>query len=320
MDHTSAFTGFYSPLATAIPPSLRYPYPPTPSSTPARSVGGGGAPTPSGGILYYPQQPLSSPSVIEKGNQSVQEGQASATTSQDDEDESQKRPPLDKKLRRQIANSNERRRMQSINSGFHTLRMLMPHLQGEKLSKASVLQHAAEHIFRLNQDRDRLIQQNTTMRMMLTKYWTNDSKGGDGKMTEGGKVSKATSPITVDEEKATAKELEQIFTAEHELQMIKEELQRERTLRIQAETKNRLLQERMGSGEDSEEGSDVEFYSSRKKSRITPEPRNNLDIIVRAIRQIEGDAFSRSTTPTCSTQERAALFVPITTSNDTSRL
>lgn len=43
--------------------------------------------------------------------------------------------PLDKKLRRQIANCNERRRMQSINAGFHTLRVLMPHLQGEKLSK-----------------------------------------------------------------------------------------------------------------------------------------------------------------------------------------
>lgn len=43
--------------------------------------------------------------------------------------------PMDKKLRRQIANSNERRRMQSINQGFHQLRLLMPHLQGEKLSK-----------------------------------------------------------------------------------------------------------------------------------------------------------------------------------------
>ena len=45
---------------------------------------------------------------------------------------------MDKKLRRQIANSNERRRMQSINQGFHSLRLLMPHLQGEKLSKVCV--------------------------------------------------------------------------------------------------------------------------------------------------------------------------------------
>lgn len=45
---------------------------------------------------------------------------------------------MDKKLRRQIANSNERRRMQSINQGFHQLRLLMPHLQGEKLSKVAI--------------------------------------------------------------------------------------------------------------------------------------------------------------------------------------
>ena len=59
------------------------------------------------------------------------------------------------------------------------------------------------------------------MRMILTKYWSNDTKARDRKTADGGKVSKATSPITVDDEKATAKELEQIFTAEHELQMIK---------------------------------------------------------------------------------------------------
>lgn len=49
--------------------------------------------------------------------------------------------PLDhdeKKIRRQIANSNERRRMQSINAGFQSLRQLLPHHEGEKLSKVSL--------------------------------------------------------------------------------------------------------------------------------------------------------------------------------------
>lgn len=49
-------------------------------------------------------------------------------------------PVLDhdeKKMRRQIANSNERRRMQSINAGFQSLRQLLPHHEGEKLSKVS---------------------------------------------------------------------------------------------------------------------------------------------------------------------------------------
>lgn len=40
-------------------------------------------------------------------------------------------------MRRQIANSNERRRMQSINAGFQSLRQLLPHHEGEKLSKVS---------------------------------------------------------------------------------------------------------------------------------------------------------------------------------------
>jgi hypothetical protein len=45
----------------------------------------------------------------------------------------------EKKMRRQIANSNERRRMQSINAGFQSLRQLLPHHEGEKLSKVGVV-------------------------------------------------------------------------------------------------------------------------------------------------------------------------------------
>lgn len=41
----------------------------------------------------------------------------------------------EKRMRREIANSNERRRMQSINAGFQLLRSLLPHNEGEKLSK-----------------------------------------------------------------------------------------------------------------------------------------------------------------------------------------
>lgn len=184
-----------------------------------------------------------------------------------------------------------------------------------------MLQHAAEHIYRLNQERERLAQQNAALRMMLSKYWVLDSKGdicsGDGK------VNKATSPITlIDDEKAAAKELEDIFATRHELDVVKEELERERSLRIRAEAKNRALQEQLASENETEEGSDSEFFSSRKRARTTPEPKSNLDIIVRAIRQIEGDAFSRSTTPTCASHERTALsaFVPITSSKDSSRV
>lgn len=45
----------------------------------------------------------------------------------------------EKRIRREIANSNERRRMQSINAGFQSLRSLLPHHEGEKLSKVSLV-------------------------------------------------------------------------------------------------------------------------------------------------------------------------------------
>lgn len=45
----------------------------------------------------------------------------------------------EKRIRREIANSNERRRMQSINAGFNSLRTMLPKHDGEKLSKVCVI-------------------------------------------------------------------------------------------------------------------------------------------------------------------------------------
>ncbi|KAI4480762.1 hypothetical protein M0804_009859, partial [Polistes exclamans] len=49
----------------------------------------------------------------------------------------------EKRIRREIANSNERRRMQSINAGFQSLRTLLPHHEGEKLSKSNSINNAS---------------------------------------------------------------------------------------------------------------------------------------------------------------------------------
>ncbi|CAJ0596839.1 unnamed protein product [Cylicocyclus nassatus] len=70
----------------------------------------------------------------------------------------------DRRLRRQIANCNERRRMQSINAGFQSLRALLPRKEGEKLSKAAILQHTADLIQQLQSERSR--------------YLDNDEAGG----------------------------------------------------------------------------------------------------------------------------------------------
>ena len=52
-------------------------------------------------------------------------------------------PPLsdEKKSRREIANCNERRRMQSINDGFVRLKSLVPCIAKEKVSKVTLLRH-----------------------------------------------------------------------------------------------------------------------------------------------------------------------------------
>lgn len=62
----------------------------------------------------------------------------------------------DKRKRRAIANSNERRRMQSINAGFQTLKNLIPHSNGEKLSKACILQRSADYMQYLSKEKEKL--------------------------------------------------------------------------------------------------------------------------------------------------------------------
>jgi len=74
----------------------------------------------------------------------------------------------ERKIRREIANSNERRRMQSINAGFQSLRTLLPQHEGEKLSKAAILQQTAEYIYSLEQEKTRLLAQNCQLKRLLS--------------------------------------------------------------------------------------------------------------------------------------------------------
>ncbi|XP_051987324.1 transcription factor AP-4 isoform X3 [Xyrauchen texanus] len=81
----------------------------------------------------------------------------------------------ERRIRREIANSNERRRMQSINAGFQSLKTLIPHSDGEKLSKAAILQQTAEYIFSMEQEKTRLLQQNTQLKRYIQKEFSGSS-------------------------------------------------------------------------------------------------------------------------------------------------
>lgn len=86
-------------------------------------------------------------------------------------------PPLDmslvkeveeKRAKREVANMNERRRMQNINSGFHSLRALLPQKHdGEKLSKAAILQHTSTYIYQLEQEITKLLAQNSELKRVI---------------------------------------------------------------------------------------------------------------------------------------------------------
>nr|XP_009860814.1 transcription factor protein isoform X1 [Ciona intestinalis] len=82
----------------------------------------------------------------------------------------------DRKVKREIANSNERRRMQSINAGFKSLKTILPHTDGDKLSKAAILQQTAEYILQLESDKLRLLNQNEKLRRAYSECMCTASK------------------------------------------------------------------------------------------------------------------------------------------------
>ncbi|TDG46452.1 hypothetical protein AWZ03_007108 [Drosophila navojoa] len=92
------------------------------------------------------------------------------------------KPILDteKRIRREIANSNERRRMQSINAGFQSLRSLLPRHEGEKLSKAAILQQTFQYIVDLENQKTQLLTQNSELKRQVGEHEAHGSSGGGG--------------------------------------------------------------------------------------------------------------------------------------------
>ncbi|XP_061389821.1 LOW QUALITY PROTEIN: uncharacterized protein LOC133325011 [Musca vetustissima] len=89
----------------------------------------------------------------------------------------------EKRMRREIANSNERRRMQSINAGFQNLRSLLPRHEGEKLSKAAILQQTSQYICELENQKTQLLAQNSQLKRQLGQHEATGGGGGGGNNT-----------------------------------------------------------------------------------------------------------------------------------------
>ncbi|XP_064415246.1 transcription factor AP-4 isoform X1 [Latimeria chalumnae] len=139
----------------------------------------------------------------------------------------------ERRIRREIANSNERRRMQSINAGFQSLKTLIPHTDGEKLSKAAILQQTAEYIFSLEQEKTRLLQQNTQLKRFIQEYSGSSPKRRRAEDKDEG----IGSPDIWEDEKAEDLRREMIE--------LRQQLDKERSVRMMLEEQVRSLEAHM---------------------------------------------------------------------------
>ncbi|KAM9456920.1 transcription factor AP-4 [Clarias gariepinus] len=135
----------------------------------------------------------------------------------------------ERRIRREIANSNERRRMQSINAGFQSLKTLIPHSDGEKLSKAAILQQTAEYIFSLEQEKTRLLQQNTQLKRFIQEFSGSSPKRRRAEEKDEG----IGSPDILEEEK--------VEDLRREMIELRQQLEKERSVRMMLEEQIRSL-------------------------------------------------------------------------------
>ncbi|KAF7660695.1 hypothetical protein LDENG_00277420 [Lucifuga dentata] len=135
----------------------------------------------------------------------------------------------ERRIRREIANSNERRRMQSINAGFQSLKTLIPHSDGEKLSKAAILQQTAEYIFTLEQEKTRLLQQNSQLKRFIQEFSGSSPKRRRAEDKDEG----IGSPDILEEEKTEDLRREMIE--------LRQQLEKERSVRMMLEEQMRSL-------------------------------------------------------------------------------
>lgn len=223
------------------------------------------------------------------------------------------------KKRRAIANSNERKRMQSINAGFNSLRNLVCPKSGNKLSKAAILKYTADFIKSLLAEKQRLLANNRLLEQVL---------GGADLDKEGRNrhlLSPTCSPLRP--EKRRWREMESTssdegigFTAAEEIlvtsssnnnansrsvselhQQIKdleEEVEKEKALRqlIEADKKELELRQLPLSNQQEMLLLLPDSSSARQTSAETQLPdlhnqawRRGLETIVEAIRHVEGE-------------------------------
>ncbi|XP_040919323.1 transcription factor AP-4 isoform X2 [Toxotes jaculatrix] len=119
--------------------------------------------------------------------------------------------------------------MQSINAGFQSLKTLIPHSDGEKLSKAAILQQTADYIFTLEQEKTRLLQQNSQLKRIIQELSGSSPKRRRAEEKDEG----IGSPDILEEEKTEDLRREMIE--------LRQQLEKERSVRMMLEDQMRSL-------------------------------------------------------------------------------
>ncbi|XP_071951610.1 transcription factor AP-4-like isoform X2 [Antedon mediterranea] len=220
----------------------------------------------------------------------------------------------EKRVRREIANSNERRRMQSINAGFQSLKTLIPHSDGEKLSKAAILQQTAEHISRMEQEKTQLLRENVQLKRLVARYERGEIDSPSPKkrqrydsMTDEGIGSPESEDVS-----ATIDDLRK------EMLELRCQLDRERRFRLLLEDQNRGLESQLYPEKLKELTKQVHSRNPYQQQHTelsvlqqvpmglpvmsvpmssSSTSQQNLETIVKAIRHLEGDRCTPGNTP-----------------------
>ncbi|XP_068435000.1 transcription factor AP-4 isoform X2 [Clinocottus analis] len=190
----------------------------------------------------------------------------------------------ERRIRREIANSNERRRMQSINSGFQSLKTLIPHsdgeklskvghkrglnevCDGEKLSKAAILQQTAEYIFTLEQEKTRLLQQNSQLKRIIQELSGSSPKRRRAEEKDEG----IGSPDILEEEKAEDLRREMIE--------LRQQLEKERSVRMMLEDQMRSLDDQLYPETLKAISQYVQEQPTKTQSRLKPNKQLERDL------------------------------------------
>ncbi|XP_020790541.1 transcription factor AP-4 [Boleophthalmus pectinirostris] len=194
----------------------------------------------------------------------------------------------ERRIRREIANSNERRRMQSINAGFQSLKTLIPHSDGEKLSKAAILQQTADYIFTLEQEKTRLLQQNSQLKRIIQELSGSSPKRRRAEEKDEG----IGSPDILEEEKTEDLRREMIE--------LRQQLEKERSVRMLLEEQVRSL--------------DAQFYPEKLKALALHMQDQQTQSLVQLQHQKQ---LERDLTPVHSPQVLAPATPPAPTHHAT---